>query len=365
MNKNVSNHTRKGGVHQWLAGFATGDAISNYALSLQKIARGWGYESEIFCPVRHISPHVQTFCKDWERYPEYANSDNVVIYHFSVGSPLSNSFRTIPDKKILIYHNITPDRYFRAVNPEKALALYQGRQELQALREVPQLALAVSEYNKQELEEMGYKNTGVIPLILDSNELEISPKKELMDLYRDDWINILFVGRITPNKKIDDVIKVFYYYKNTINPRSRLFIVGSFVGMHKYMECLRALTLEMDLPHVIFPGHVTAQELVTYYKLSSLFLCMSEHEGFCMPLLESMYFGIPVIAYAAAAIPETLGGSGVLVYEKDFPHIAELIDVVLCQKDFIIEGQKKRLKDFSREKIADEFHSMLYNFIFS
>lgn len=352
-------------IHQWLPGFASGDAISNYAIALQRIIKGWGYESEIFCPGRHVSPKVRSLCKDWETYPDYSNSQNIVIYHFSIGSPLSERFKTLPDKKVLIYHNITPDKYFRQINAEKALVLYQGREELRTLRDVPQLALADSEYNRLELEEWGYKNTGVVPPFLDFDGLNSKPLKKVLNQYRDDWINILFVGRVTPNKKIEDIIKVFYYYKNAVNPKSRLFIVGSFVGMEKYCSFLRALALELNLPNVILTGHVTTPELVAYYKLASLFLCMSEHEGFCIPLVESMYFGIPIIAYAAAAVPWTLGGSGVLVYEKDFPMIAELIDVVLHNKEEIVSGQKQRLKDFSKERVASEFHSILYNFIFS
>lgn len=353
------------GIHQWLPGFASGDAISNDAMALQEVIRGWGHKSEIFCPSRHVSQKARSLCKDWETYTDYSNSQNIVIYHFSIGSPLSERFKTIPDKKVLIYHNITPDKYFRSINAEKALVLYQGRQELQTLRDIPQLALADSEYNRLELEEWGYKNTGVVPPFLDFNGLSSKPSKKILNQYRDNWVNILFVGRITPNKKIEDVIRVFYYYKNTVNQKSRLFIVGSFVGMEKYCSFLRALALELNLPNVVFTGHVTTPELVAYYKLSSLFLCMSEHEGFCIPLVESMYFGVPIIAYSAAAVPYTLGGSGVLVFDKDFPCIAELIDIVLCNKEDIISGQKRRLKDFSKEKIAKEFHSILYNFSFS
>lgn len=344
----------KGSIHQWLPGFISGDAISNYAVGLQKIIRGWGYQSEIFSPARHVGPRVRGLCKDWETYPGYSNSQNTVIYHFSIGSPLSERFKSIPDKKIIIYHNITPAKYFESINAEKAFVLRQGREELKTLCSTPQLALADSEYNRLELEEWGYKNTGVIPPLLDFDGLGSKPSKKILNQFKGNWVNIIFVGRITPNKKIEDIIKVFHYYKNTINPRSRLFIVGTFVGMEKYFSYLKALALELNLTNTIFTGHVTTQELVAYYKLSNLFLCMSEHEGFCIPLVESMYFGIPIIAYSEAAVPYTLGGSGVLVYEKDFPKMAELIDIVLHNKQKIIEGQHKRLKDFSTEKIAGD-----------
>lgn len=355
-------------ANQWLPGFASGDAISNDALVLQDVIKSRGCKSEIFCPNRHVSPKVRSLCKDWEIYPDYSSKENIVIYHFSIGSPLSERFKTIPDKKVLIYHNITPDKYFNSINAEKALVLYQGRKELQTLKDVPQLALADSEYNRKELEEWGYKNTAVLYPFLDYSGLKTNPCKKILNQYRDRWVNILFVGRITPNKKIEDVIKIFYYYKNSVNPKSRLFIVGSFVGMEKYCSYLRALVLELNLSNVIFTGHVTTKELVAYYNLSNLFLCMSEHEGFCIPLVESMYFNVPIIAFNAAAVPYTLGGSGILVSEKDFPKIAELINMVLDKDDLrrsIIKNQEKRLGEFSRDKIAEQLHSILYTFNFS
>lgn len=345
-------------IHQWLPGFTSGDAISNYAVALQKIIRNWGYDSEIFVPGRHVSPKVRSLCRDWDSYADYSNAENIVIYHFSIGSKLSHVFKTIPDKKLLIYHNITPDRYFRSINAEKALVLYQGREELKELRDVPQLALADSEYNRLELEEWGYSNTGVLSPLLNFTGLASRPQRAMMRRYRDNWTNILFVGRITPNKKIEDVIKVFYYYRNTVSSKSRLFIAGSFVGMERYCAYLRALALELDLGSVIFTGHVKLSELVAYYRLADIFLCMSEHEGFCIPLVESMYFGVPIIAYNAAAVPYTLDGSGVLVKEKDYPRIAELINVILSQdalRQEIVQGQKKRLEDFSTAKIEEDF----------
>ena len=360
---NSGNSNKSLGIHQWLPGFTSGDAISNYAIGLQEIIRSWGYRSEIFSPGRHVSPKVRNLCYDWERYKDYSDPLNTVIYHFSIGSPMSAGFRAIEDKKVLIYHNITPDKYFRAINAEKALVLYQGREELQALYDVPRLALADSEYNRMELEQWGYRNSAVLPPLLNFNGLKAKPDRKILNQYSGDLLNILFVGRIAPNKKIEDVIKVFYYYKNLVNGKSRLFIVGSFVGMEKYCSYLRAMVLELGLSNVIFTGHVTTPELAAYYRIADLFLCMSEHEGFGIPLVESMYYGVPVIAYRAAAVPYTMGDSGVLVAEKDFPAIAELIDIILTRDNIrkkIIEKQKIRLKDFSRQKIAEQFQAKLF-----
>ena len=352
----------KDGIHQWLPGFTRGDAISNYALAMQKILKNWGYDSFIFCPEKYVSPEMQGLCKDWSLYSNYSNSRNIVLYHFSVGSLLSNGFKTIPDKKVLIYHNITPEKYFRTINIDKALVLRQGRKELKELSKVPRLSLADSEYNRIELKENGYSNTGVLYPIINLNTLKDNPNKNIIKSYKDNWTNILFVGRLVPNKKIEDVIKCFFYYKNTVNSKSRLFIVGSFVGMERYYAYLRALLLELNLNDVIFTGHIQHDELIAYYKLADVFLCMSEHEGFCIPLVESMFLKVPIIAYKAAAVSHTLNGSGILVDNKRYPEIAELIEVVTknngVKKD-ILRKQTDRLNDFSLSAIEKQLKKYL------
>jgi len=351
-------------IHQWLPGFASGDAISNYAIALQKIIRTCDVSSEIFSPFRHISPNMRGLCKEWAGFSEYSSKDNIVIYHFSIGSEMSQAFSSITDKKVLIYHNITPDRYFKSVNDRKAAVLFQGREQLKALSGVPEITFADSEYNRLELAEWGYANTAVLPPLVDFNRLACRPDKKPLKRYKDSWVNFLFVGRIAPNKRIGDIIKVFYYYKNTINSKSRLFIVGSIVGMKRYYAWLKALALELGLMDIVFTGHVTESELSAYYTMADVFLCMSEHEGFGIPLLESMYFGVPVIAYNAAAVPYTLSGSGVLVKERNYAKIAELIDIVLRNDSLrikVIEGQKKRLGDFTLLKIEKQFKQYIEN----
>lgn len=361
---NIDNkqNKKRGGVHQLLPGFIDGDAISNEAVEIQRIIQSWGYESKIFTINKHTSPMVRHLCLDYTEHEKISNSGNVIIYHHSIGSVLTQYFKNLPDKKILIYHNITPDKYFRNINTEKATVLHQGRKQLEDLAGVPDISLADSQYNCQELIDLGYKNTHVLPIILNFKKLAEAPKKKILNKYRDKLLNFLFVGRITPNKKIEDVIKVFYYFKETVNISSRLFIVGSFVGMERYYDYLRALTLELNLTNVVFTGHVALPELLAYYKLADVFVCMSEHEGFCIPLVESMYFGIPIVAYRAAAVPYTLGKSGILVDEKDYSKIAELIDVMFTQNGLrqkVIQNQKKRLLDYDISKLEKAFKSHL------
>src|SRR5690606_3919553 len=146
---------------------------------------------------------------------------------------------------------------------------------------------------------------------------------------KDGYTNLLFVGRIAPNKKQDDIIKIFYYYKKFINPESRLILVGSYIGMERYYSELIKLVNDLDLQDVFFTGHIPFESILAYYQISHLFLCMSEHEGFCVPIVEAMLFDLPIIAYRSSAVPATLGNAGFVVSEKNYKAIAELIHIVL------------------------------------
>ncbi|RQD92770.1 glycosyltransferase, partial [Methanosalsum natronophilum] len=225
------------------------------------------------------------------------------------------------------------------------------------------IALGDSEYNRYELEQMGYPNTGVLPLLIDYS-IYTSWNHDLCNTYSDDWVNILFVGRISPNKKHEDIIKVFYYYKK-IKPKSRLFLPGGYGGCEPYFHSLQTLVQDLQLSDVHFPGKVPIEDLVSYYQVSDIFLCMSEHEGFNVPLVESMYFGVPIIAYNACAIPHTLGDAGILVKSKSYIEIAELINLIVedqAIRERLISRQRERLKAFDYSKIAAEFYAIIKRF---
>ncbi len=349
-------------INQMLPGFSPGDAISNYVLELQKIIRSWGYQSEIYCIYQHASRESRVLIHDYSEYRLTNRENDITIFHFSIGSELTECFKEVLGKRILVYHNITPPEYFQAISDEKAMVLHEGRKELKELAGIPDLALAVSEYNRQELLKAGFKNTGVLPLIVNLGYLSGRPSRKILAKFSDYYHNFLFVGRVAPNKKLEDIIQIFYYYKKLINPKSRLFLVGSASGIDRYLAYLRGLIIELDLADIHITGHVKTDELLAYYSLADVFICMSEHEGFCIPLLESMYFRVPIIAYQAAAIPETLDGSGILVKEKKFPAIAEMADLVVKDKDFrtqITNRQSERLKDFHTVKIERQLKNYL------
>lgn len=349
-------------VHQFVPGMAVGDAVTNHALEIQGILRRWNISSEIYSVPRHVSPHMKPLCRDYREHRGRTRQEDIAVYHFSIGSELSDYFRALPDKKVMIYHNITPQKFFNTVSLQKAKAVEEGRQQLRDLAPVPDLALGVSDFNRRELEQAGYRRTGVFPLVVNEKKWDTPANRAILNRYRDNAVNILFVGRMAPNKRIEDVIQFFYVYQKTIRPCSRLLLVGSQTGMEKYYAYLKALCQELDLRDVVFTGHITDEDLNTYYRVADLYVCMSEHEGFCMPLLEAMHFGVPVMAYDAAAIAETLGGAGVLVKEKNYQILAEMAerminDIALREK--FLEKQKERLADFSLEKTEERLKNYL------
>ncbi len=348
-------------IDQILPAFTGGDAISNYAVELRKFFQNWGYHSEIFVPAANYNAGIDQVCRPLSEHSRLSSSEDIIIYHFSIGDITADYFPKADGIKIIIYHNITPAHYFAIVKPEMAIALKQGRQKLLELASVTDLALGVSEYNRKELEAAGFRRTGVIPLTINWSGMDGEPDRDLINKYRGKGEIILFVGRVVPNKKIEDLLKAFYHFK-LIKPKASLVLLGNYRDTPDYYEFLQRIIQELDLKDVIFTGHTTHDELLAYYKLASVYLCLSEHEGFCLPLMEAMQFGIPVMAYAAAAVPDTMAGSGVLVKEKNYPAIAEMAALICDNPEFrqkIIKGQYRRLDEFRSFPLEEKLKEML------
>lgn len=218
-------------------------------------------------------------------------------------------------------------------------------------------------YNEKELKDFGFKNTGVFPILLNPDRYKVKTLKPLQCLFQnDDFYNILFAGRITPNKRIEDVIKCFYFFKNTYFEDSRLFIIGNPSGFENYDRYLKNLAKQLELDDVYFTGKVDQDELVTYYTSADLFITMSEHEGFCVPILESFLFNLPVVAFNSTAIPDTMGDGGILVNKKNYKLIAGIMAEILTNKALrngILKKQKIQLERFSPEKIKSSLKKTL------
>jgi glycosyltransferase involved in cell wall biosynthesis len=301
----------------------------------------------------HFHPRYAHQVRNYLEYDRFSNPQNLVIFHFSIGSPVMKKFLHLPDKKIIIYHNITPYHFFLDFHRILAKDCYKGRLELLSLADKVDLALGDSEYNRQELLAAGFKKTGVLPLVMDFSKFDAQPLPVLQELFADGKTNLLYVGRIIPNKKIEDIIKTFYFYQKYFQADSRLFIIGEYRGFERYFAALQKLIRELQVKSIHFSGHIPLVEVVSYFKLSHLYLHLSEHEGFCAPVLESFHLRIPVVAFAAGAVRETMSGGGMLINEKNFLQIAALGHEILTNqvlKNKILAGQDKALKKHSQKK---------------
>ncbi len=348
-----------GSVHQLLSNYDYGDAIGNHARALRALLRRWGYASEIYA--QYIHEGLARDARFYTRYREASAPGNILLFHFSIGSDVTSFFAGLPDRKVLVYHNITPAEYFVGVNARVADRCRRGRWELERLAAVTDLALGVSEFNRRELEAAGFRQTGVLPVLLDETSYALPPVPALQQAYGQ-GTNLLFVGRVAPNKRVEHLLKTYYFYRR-LDPGSRLLVVGTAVDTEGYLAGCQKLAAELGvLDGVVFTGPVPQAELVTYYRLASVYLSLSEHEGFCVPLLEAMRFGVPIVAYAAAGVPETMGAAGVLVGEKDFPTLAELIHRVATEpalRERLVAGQRERLRAFDATIIGARFRRYL------
>jgi glycosyltransferase involved in cell wall biosynthesis len=350
-------------VHQFHPTLSYGNAIGDQVLSLQRLLRHMGYRSEILC--EHPPIHFEGRTRQIAQHGSYSSSANVLLLHFSLNYSRSvlSWLEQVPDRKVLIYHNITPHAYFDGINDVYREVAQAGRAQLDRLRALTEAGWGVSEFNCQELIERGWTRTGVLPIIFDPDRYRVRADRKVLDRWKG-GVNVLFVGRISPNKRFEDLILTFYYLKRYVQPDATLLLVGSGQGMEPYLGFLRALVKRLGLTEtdVVFAGHVSTAQLVAYYRCASVYLSMSEHEGFGVPLLESMHFGVPIVAYRAAAVPETLNGSGIMVTAKEYAAVAELLGLLVEDGDLrsrIVARQRERLQDFLPARVEEQLQELL------
>jgi glycosyltransferase involved in cell wall biosynthesis len=340
-------------IHQVLATLSYGDAIGHEVLGIQRVLRARGHQSDIFVETAH--PRLEHLTRSYREMIHSIGPDDLLIHHFSIGSKASRVAYALPARMMLVYHNITPPGYFVGVNKELIQSCFLGRRELTAYAARCELAVGDSEFNRKELEDLGFHPTGVLPVIPDFSHLDSEPDPLLARQFDDDWTNLLFVGRVIPNKRFDDLIRIFHAYRTIFNRRSRLLLVGSSTGFENYRVQLEHLAAHLKTPDVCFTGHITNEQLAAFYDVADVFLSASEHEGFCVPLIEAFYKRVPVVAYAATAVPWTMHGGGVLYETKDPVAVAALIDSLLADDDAtdaVVRSQDAALERLSGEDFA-------------
>ncbi len=353
-------------IIQIMPSVSFGDAVSNDARAVRRVISELGYETAIYA--ENVDPRIKDpFVRKMTRLPDI-KSDDIVIFNHSTGTALCYELPRLGGRKMMIYHNITPPHFFKNYSQVAAELTRRGYEETRFLADKIEYVMGVSDYNISVLRDMGYKCPFFVrPILIPFEDYKRKPDRDVIKKYSGDgYTNIVFVGRVAPNKKHEDIIAAFAYYKKHINPKSRLILVGSAGGMERYKKCLENYVEALTVDDVVFTGQIPFKAILAYYKLADVFLCMSEHEGFCVPLVEAMCFEKPIIAFDSSAVGETLGGSGILIKDKDPVFVSMLIDRLVndtALRAQIIEKQNKRLADFSYEKVREQFVKGLNAFI--
>lgn len=351
-------------VNQWVPAAHRGDAIGDSARRMREMLRAAGHQSDIFALT--IDDELRG---DVRQFSEAASREgDVTMFHFALPSPMTEAFASLPGGRVLQYHNITPAEYFAPYDPGLFRLAALGRRELQTLAGRVELALGDSEFNRQELQALGFTATGVLPIAVNTERItDAPPRPALEKILSDGLINFLFVGRIVPNKRIEDHIRLAEVYKRYVDSYYRFIFVGRYDGIPRYYSQVRALIAQYQMlpDRFWFTGPVPDEDLAAFYRWADVYVSLSEHEGFCVPLVEAMSADVPVLAYAAGAVPETLGGAGVLFTPKDLELAAETMGMLVYDRPFrdaVIAGQRRRLADFAPSQIASRLMDVIRQF---
>ncbi|MFK7823686.1 MAG: glycosyltransferase [Oligoflexales bacterium] len=358
-------------VDQILPSFGYYDAIGTDNRTIRELIRSKGLESDIFAE----EGVMQGECRHLSEYAPYASKGNLLIHHFSVGSLVPYYLMGAASSKITRYHNITPSKFFPFPHTSCAKSkCKQGREQFPLIRDLSDYYWAASAYNANELDDYGFRNGSVLPLMRNYKKLlEIEPCKKMTEfLQRDKRKTILFVGRVVPNKAHHDLLFLLKQYYEYVGNDVRLVCVGRMDPYYggvlvKKLAVEWGLRTSFEKPFgihsdVIFTGAVNDHELASFYQHADVFTCMSDHEGFCVPLVEAMNFKIPILAHKAAAVPETLGNGGLLVDKNDpVETLNGLIKILNDHKE--IEKYSllsyNRAKNFDWENLKNQFSDHL------
>jgi glycosyltransferase involved in cell wall biosynthesis len=349
-------------VNQWVPAAHSGDAIGDSARRVRDLLRSMGHESELYALT------IDEALKDEVRPFDHAGArrGDLTIFHYALPSRMTAAFAALDSGRVLQYHNVTPAEYFAAYDPALFRLAALGRRELATLVGHVDLALGDSAYNRQELDALGFGPTGVFPIAVDTARITRAVRRPALEEILDDGlVNFLFVGRIAPNKKIEDHIRLAEVYKRYVDAYYRFIFVGRVDVVPRYYSMIRALMSEYRLlnDRFVFTGPIPDEELAVYYRHAAVYISLSEHEGFCVPLVEAMAADVPVMAYAAAAVPDTLGGAGVQFAPKDLEFAAELLGRLAFDDGLranVIAGQRRRLADFGDARITRELTAVLH-----
>ncbi len=358
-------------VHQVVPVLLHADAIGDETRAIREGLRARGFASEVYTlPQHELTPAHDTSALPLDALAGARPRPAAVLYHFALGSAATQRLIDTGLPLVLIHHNVTPARFFHMVDPLHEAAMSAAEEELPLLRGHVRLALGDSEYTRRELDAMGFAPTGVLPILLDAEPYRRHRPGPLhQEILRAP--TLLTVGRVAPNKCIEDCIRLLAAYRRGVEPTARLWIAGDDSRLPAYRGALGRLVRELKLSGltpeafdapVRFLGRVTQEELLDCYHGAVAYVSMSEHEGFGVPLLEAMLCDLPILAHASTAVPFTLGDAGIQVRCKDFPLMAELLSSTLLDA-FALERQRdagrRRAAELAPERTLDHLVDLL------
>jgi len=357
-------------IHQILVSASPGDAITNAALEIRQVLRR-ACRSDVFA--RYLDQRLAGDVLPLDRYerrPSAHPEDDLLLFHASIGEPAVIRFvLERPERLVLLYHNISPPGPFLAYDPAFSGLLEGGRRDLARLRHRAAMALAVSEFNAAELVALGFRRVRVSPLVVDATRLRAVAPDPATTNHLAAAVHgpvLLFVGQLLPHKRPDFLIEAYHALVTYLRPDAHLVLVGTS-RLPQFSNALQQFVSELNLANAWITGAVPLEQLVAFYRRADVFVTASEHEGFCVPLVEAMAFDVPVVARACAAIPETLGGAGLLLPCEEEPLVmAEALDALLGDDDLrtrLVSAGRRRSQDFDPERCRAELLSHLLELV--
>ncbi|MCP4116874.1 MAG: glycosyltransferase [Desulfobacteraceae bacterium] len=344
----------KRAVHQYTTTIEPGDGVSNSVFLIQRFLLELGYDSNIYSG--RIHPDLAGSVLSPSGYDD--SGEGILLIHHALAQPEAPWLFSLRDLKAMVYHNITPPHYFSGGSE------LQGEAGL-ARRQLAEWAgrfagsIAISEYNRRELLSLGYGNIHTIPLVVDMEKMgTVIPDQEIV-LKHEGTFNLVYVGRIMENKCQHDLIHAFAGLKEE---NARLFCIGG-VSSPAYECYLRELIARRQLrDRVILTGKVSDEALWGYYRAADMFVCLSDHEGFGIPLIEASLANVPVVAYDSSNIGNTLGGSGFLLSHKNSRDVSNIWHQLMEQPEWrhaLVKSQQKNLQRFSPEALKNQLSAFL------
>ncbi len=350
-------------LDQLLAGYAEGDAISQQAVMMRDIFRRWGHPSDIFTEPARVSPALRGDSRPLAEFS--GGAADLVFHHYGLASSAAEAFAASAARKILVYHNITPPEFFRGYDDVLAAGLATARAQVADLARSCTAVWAVSQFDATDLAGLGFEQARVFPLLIPAQAGAAPDPALLARLAAPALTTLLFVGRLAPNKRIEDLLEAYACYRR-LNPYSRLFIVGSERSCPRYSLMLRLLARDLGAANVCFEGFATPAGLAAYYELADVFVSCSAHEGYGAPLVEAMRHGVPVIARDAGGTREALGGAGVMFADAQPVELAALLYRIshdFTLRKTVLAAQQYRLETLATRPVEAELSALLTGFV--